>query len=65
MATLMTNINTYVNESIARFIVGDMNIETEWDVFQRNLRNLGLQRYLEIIQTTYSNSSIARSRGHE
>ena len=58
ITTLMTTINTYVNESIARFIVGDMNIETGWDAYITNLHNLGLQRYLEIIQETYNNSPI-------
>lgn len=60
MTTLLTNINTYVNESIAKFIVGDMNIETGWAAFQNNLKNLGLERYLKIVQETYDHSAVAK-----
>ncbi|GHU84861.1 ABC transporter substrate-binding protein [Spirochaetia bacterium] len=60
MSTLVTTINTYVNESIAKFTVGDMNIETGWAAFQTNLKNLGLERYLQIIQTSYDNSAVAK-----
>ena len=60
MTTLATNINTYVEESIARFVVGEMNIDTGWTTFLNNLRNLGIDRYLQIIQNTYNASSFAR-----
>ena len=58
-AMLATNINTYVEESIARFIIGDMNIETNWETYLNELNALGLARYLEIVQTTYNESSFA------
>jgi putative aldouronate transport system substrate-binding protein len=57
--TMATNINTYVEECIAKFVVGDMNIDRDWAVFQNNLKNLGLDRYLQIIQNTYNNSAFA------
>jgi len=63
MAALRTNINIYVDESIAKFIVGDLDIDSGWTAFQNNLKNLGLARYLDIIQTTYDKSPIgARHR---
>jgi putative aldouronate transport system substrate-binding protein len=60
VATLTTNINTYVQESLAKFVVGDMNIETDWGRFQNELNNLGIDRYLQIIQKTYDNSAFAK-----
>jgi putative aldouronate transport system substrate-binding protein len=60
VATLTTNINTYVGESLAKFIVGDLNVETDWARFQNELKNLGIDRYLQIIQKTYDNSAFAR-----
>jgi putative aldouronate transport system substrate-binding protein len=60
MAMLTANINTYVEESIAKFIVGDLNIDTGWTTFQNTLKNLGLDRYLQIVQTTYDNSAFAK-----
>jgi hypothetical protein len=49
---MAANINTYVEESIAKFVVGDINIDRDWTTFQNNLRNMGLDRYLQIIQNT-------------
>ncbi|GHV06625.1 hypothetical protein FACS189485_15460 [Spirochaetia bacterium] len=60
IATLTTNINTYVEESIAKFIVGDLNINTDWNAFQTNLKNLGIDRYIEINQKTYDGSAFAK-----
>ena len=62
MALLTTNINTYVEESIARFIVGELdpNRDADWNNFQTQLRNLNIERYLQIIQRTYSASAFAR-----
>ncbi|MDR1301610.1 MAG: extracellular solute-binding protein [Treponema sp.] len=59
MTLMTTNINTYVEESFAKFVVGDLNINTQWAVFQNELKKLGIDRYLEIIQKTYNNSSFA------
>ncbi|GHT99556.1 sugar ABC transporter substrate-binding protein [Spirochaetia bacterium] len=60
VATLTVNINTYVEESIAKFVVGDLNVDRDWNTFQSNLKNLGLDRYLQIIQTTYDKSAFAK-----
>jgi putative aldouronate transport system substrate-binding protein len=60
IAMLTTNINTYVEESIAKFVVGDLNIDRDWTTFQNNLKNLGLDRYLQIIQNAYDNSAFAK-----
>jgi putative aldouronate transport system substrate-binding protein len=60
VATMTTNINTYVQESIAKFVVGDLNVESDWNRFQTELRNLGVERYLQIIQKTYDGSAFAR-----
>jgi putative aldouronate transport system substrate-binding protein len=60
IARLQTDINTYVDECIAKFVVGDMNINTEWTRFQNELNNLGIERYLNIIQSTYDTSAFAK-----
>ena len=46
-------------ECIAKFIVGQMDIDTEWDAFQTELKNMNIDRYLEIIQTTSDASAFA------
>jgi putative aldouronate transport system substrate-binding protein len=62
MALLTTNISTYVEESIAKFIVGDLdpNRAADWNNFQTQLNNLRIGRYLEIIQKTYDGSAFAK-----
>ena len=51
-ASLMTDINTYVDEMAARFIVGDSDIETEWDAYIESLYSseFELGRAIEIYQ---------------
>jgi putative aldouronate transport system substrate-binding protein len=46
-------INTYVKEAVARFITGDMNIETDWENYKRELDKMGFKRYMEISQIAY------------
>ncbi len=48
-----TTINTYVAESRTRFILGDMNIETEWDTYLSTLESMGLTHIVDVSQTCY------------
>jgi putative aldouronate transport system substrate-binding protein len=59
---LATNINTYVEEGIAKFVVGDLdpNKQSDWDNFQAQLRSLGVTNYLQIIQRNYDSSPFAK-----
>ena len=52
IAQYQATINTYVNESIARFIIGDLDInsDADWDGFKRELEKLGVNEYLAVIQ---------------
>ena len=48
-----TGINDYFKESFARFVVGDLSLDTDWDGFQQMLLQLGLEDYLAITQEAY------------
>lgn len=48
-----TNINTYVNECRLKFIVGTMDIDTEWDAYIAQLKTLGIETVLELKQAAY------------
>ena len=52
----ITNINQYVNTSIAEFTIGtrDINNDTVWSAYLRELDNMGLQQWLRIAQATYT-----------
>ena len=53
MAHLQTDINDYVNESMALFITGRLDLDKDWDSYLAELESIGLQRYLEINQAAY------------
>lgn len=50
---LYTSISRCVKENIPNFITGQKNLEGDWDEFQKSLKNLGLDRYLELAQKGY------------
>jgi putative aldouronate transport system substrate-binding protein len=60
IAVLKTNINTYVDESIAKFVTGDMDPVRDWAAFQQNIKNLKIDRYLQVIQQAYDKSAFAK-----
>jgi putative aldouronate transport system substrate-binding protein len=51
---LKATIDTYVEESMVRFIVGDLNIRNDWDAYIASLDSLGLERYVEMKQEAYN-----------
>jgi putative aldouronate transport system substrate-binding protein len=62
LAMLRTNINTFVDENIAKFVIGSNNInsDADWNNFQAQLKSIGIDRYLQIIQRTYDSSAFAK-----
>ncbi len=55
-ARLKTTINDYIEESVVKFITGDVNIDEGWDKYIQELKNIGLEDYLRIIQDAYDKS---------
>lgn len=56
IADIKNAINSYVNESIARFAVGDLNIKTDWDSYVKEIEKMGLKKYIEVSQKAYDRS---------
>lgn len=54
LSKLKTAIQDLTDESIARFITGDLDIENDWDKYVSDLETAGLARYLEILQEAYN-----------
>lgn len=48
-----TDIGVYVRECLTRFVVGEMDIDKDWDSFQNNLKLMGLETVLECAQAAY------------
>ncbi len=50
---IRANLKTYVTESMARFITGDMKIETNWDAYLKELNSIGLKKFVDTTQTAW------------
>ncbi|TLS54088.1 extracellular solute-binding protein [Paenibacillus antri] len=53
-ADIAKTVNDYVDEMLARFIIGDADIEAEWDTYVKTLETMNLNRLLEIYQEAYT-----------
>jgi putative aldouronate transport system substrate-binding protein len=47
---LRRNIHAFVGESVDRFIIGDLDIERQWEGYVRQLKQIGLERYMAILR---------------
>lgn len=50
---LTTTISNYLEESIARFVTGDMDIDKDWDKYVSELKKIGYDRLAEMAQKAY------------
>ena len=55
MVDLTAALATYVSEMTARFTIGDVDIQDGWDDYLAELENIGLSRYLALVQEAYDN----------
>lgn len=62
IADLSKTIYDYTNEMMARFIIGDADINTEWDQYLATLDSMNLSRYLEIYQDAYETYKASSSK---
>ena len=52
-SVLMMDIKNYIQTMKAQFIVGEVDVDAGWDAFLTNLKNMQLDRLLEIEQQAY------------
>ncbi|MGO4549158.1 extracellular solute-binding protein [Paenibacillus sp. 2TAB23] len=53
---LQTNIKSYIEQNALQFITGNKNLEKDWDAYVKGLKDLKIDRYLEILQKAYDQS---------
>jgi len=51
---IRTNITSYVNQSMAEFSVGQLDIDRDWDTYVRRLRTLGSEELLAVDRAAYA-----------
>lgn len=50
---LQSNIKNYVDRSALQFITGNKDLNRDWQAYAEGLNNMGVPRYLEIMQQAY------------
>ena len=58
---LESDIDTYVDECLVKFIVGDLNLTTDYEAFQAKLLEMHMDTVLEAYQAAYEDISARRS----
>ena len=53
VADIEASLKSFVDESLANFILGNKNVETEWDAYLAELDAIGLDLYVETMQGAY------------
>lgn len=53
IADLSTTIHAYVDEMLARFVIGDLDIDSEWDTYIQTLEAMNVHRLVEIYSDVY------------
>ena len=49
----LTDIGTYLEEMVPSFIMGQRDIDAEWDSFVAEQKNMSIQTVIDIYQTAY------------
>lgn len=52
-STLASSLKTYFQQQQAKFIVGDLDVEKDWDAFQADLKTLKIDECLRLAQKGY------------
>lgn len=51
---IMNQVNTYADEMMFKFILGDVSIDAEWDTFVKNIENMNIARAVELKEAAYA-----------
>ena len=54
---IMGDISTLVTETVAPWIIGQKDIDAEWDTFQANMKGIGIDRAIAMQQAAYDQVS--------
>ena len=50
MAQMKTNITDYLKQSAVQFIIGELDIESDWDAYIAQLKRLNIDKYVQLQQ---------------
>lgn len=52
-STLITDINTYISETVAKFITGEKSLEAEWQTYIDTIEGMNIKEVVAIDQAAY------------
>jgi len=50
VSVIATELESYIVNSEAKFIMGEMSVEKDWDKYQQTLKDIGIEKNREVIQ---------------
>jgi len=53
---LQTNLRNYIEQNALQFVTGSKSLDKDWDSYVKGLKDLNVDRYLEILQNAYDNT---------
>ncbi|MGI6172966.1 MAG: extracellular solute-binding protein [Christensenellales bacterium] len=53
---IRTNLNDYITKATVQFIIGERDIDADWDAYLNDLARYGIDRYVEIYSAAYQSS---------
>lgn len=53
ISTIANDINTYVNENLTKFVIGELDIDENWDTFVKTINSIGLDTMKAAYQAAY------------
>ena len=54
---IQQNINSYKNDMITRFIIGDLDVDAKWDSYIKELKSIGVERLVSTAQKAYERTN--------
>jgi putative aldouronate transport system substrate-binding protein len=54
LSTLTVDLKKYISENYAAFVSGQKSLDTDWDSYVSGLKSIGLDKYLQIVNTGYA-----------
>lgn len=56
VSILQTNLKSYIEQNALQFITGNKSLDKDWDAYVKGLKDLKIDRYLEILQKAYDST---------
>lgn len=53
VSILQANARNWIDQNVIQFVMGDLDLDKDWDAYVQGLRDLGADRYVAVMQQAY------------